>query len=69
MPKSSFKSDLVTISMSLHHRTERAILVSDDGERDKAVWIPKSQCEFEETSPGIVEVTMSERTALDKGLI
>jgi hypothetical protein len=63
------KSDLITLTLTLHHETERAILVSDDGDKARAVWIPKSQCELEETSPGIVEVTMSERTATEKGLV
>lgn len=63
------RSDLIDLEMSLHHETERAILVSDDGERKNAVWLPKSQCEFEETSPGIVKVTLSERTATEKGLV
>lgn len=62
-------SDLIDLELRLHHQTEAAILVSDDGDRSNAVWIPKSQCEVQETrSPGIVIVTISERTATEKGL-
>ncbi len=63
------RSDLIDIEMKLHHQTQWAILVSDDGDHKNAVWIPKSQCEFVETKPGIVTVTLSERTATENGLV
>lgn len=66
------KSDLVDLLMSLHLKTPKAILVSDDGDRDKAVWLPLSQIEIEpkpELGPTIVEVTCPEWLAKDKGLI
>lgn len=63
------KSDLVDLTMVLHHETERAILVSDDGDRRKAVWLPRSMIEIERKPRGIVVVTLPERLALDKGLI
>lgn len=62
------RSDLIDLELTLHVQTKLAILVSDDGDSNKAVWIPKSQCEFIETKPGIVTVTLSERTATEKGL-
>lgn len=65
----SGKSDLVDIAVQVHHRTDKAILVSDDGDRDKAVWLPLSQIEIEERAKGIVEVTLPEWLAMDKGLI
>lgn len=64
----SMKSDLVECAVQLHHETARAWLVSDDGERDGAVWIPKSQAEIEEKN-GHHELTCPEWLALDKGLI
>lgn len=33
----------VTLTFVVHHETDRAILVSDDGDRDKAEWLPLSQ--------------------------
>ena len=63
------KSDLIDLEMLLHHETEKAILVSDDGDEKKAVWIPKSGCEFERKDGSFVTVTMPEWRALDKGLI
>lgn len=63
------KSDLVDIAVQLHHQTERAILVSDDGDREKAVWIPLSQCEVERKRDGTVIVTMPEWLAIEKGLV
>ncbi len=64
------KSDLVDVAVVRHAETEKAILVSETGERDKAVWLPKSQIEIENDGhKNFVTVTMSERLALDKGLI
>jgi len=63
------RSDLVDVTVQLHHETERAVLVSDDGDREKAVWIPLSQCEVERRRGGVVIVTMPEWMALEKGLI
>lgn len=61
------KSDLIDIELKLHHETEKAILVSvyEDSNR---VWLPKSQIEFVLKPKGIVEVTLPEWLATDKGL-
>lgn len=66
---SSTRSNLIDLTLMLHHQTEGAILVSDDGERSSAVWLPKVAIEFTEIRPGIVEVTLTERLATDKGLV
>lgn len=63
------KSDLIDLTLRLHQITARAILVSDSGDTDDAVWLPKSQVEFDEIKPGIVEVTLPEWLALERGLI
>ena len=68
----SHKSNLGDYDVQLHHETpgERgAYLVSDDGDKDKAVWIPKSQCEIEPspTGHGYV-ITLPEWLAIEKGL-
>lgn len=64
------KSDLIDVTVSLHHQTEKAILVSDDGDEKKAVWLPLSQIEVTETKKsGIVEVALPEWLAEKKGLI
>jgi hypothetical protein len=60
------KSDLTDVTVQLVHETEAAILVSDG---DNQVWLPKSQCEYRTTSPGIIEVTLTERLATEKGLV
>lgn len=61
------KSDLVDIEMKIHHRTERAILASGDGERGSAVWLPLAQIEVE-TINGKTVVTMPGWLAEEKGL-
>lgn len=64
------KNELTDVTVQLHHETHRAILVSDDGDSEKAVWLPKSQCEFEQTDkPGIVTVTLPVWLAKERRLI
>jgi hypothetical protein len=70
---SNARSPLIDITMLLHHETKLAVLVSDDGERGNAVWLPKSQIEIDkklrkERGLFIVDVTLPERLAIDKGL-
>lgn len=61
---------LVDLEFELHHETERAILVSVDGNRAGAVWLPKSAIEFSarRDRPTIIDVTMPESMAIAKGL-
>lgn len=63
------KSDLVDLTVQIHMTTERAILVSDDGDDEKAVWLPLSQIEVERQSGGFATVTVPEWLAKNKGLI
>ena len=61
--------ELVDVTVQVHHETDRAVLVSDDGDKENAVWIPLSQCEVLKRPRGVAIVTMHEWLALDKGLI
>lgn len=83
------KSDLMDFDMMLHAETHPnnpsagAVFISDTGDENKAVWIPKSLCQFEpknQTAQGIrkngqsvqlqlVTVTTQEWVAKDKGLV
>jgi len=70
------RSDLVELTLHQHHETRQgevnfgAYLVSDDGEREGAVWLPKSQCERgRNVGPGVFEFEMPEWLATDKGLL
>jgi hypothetical protein len=51
------------------NRWRTFVVVSDSGLTDDAVWLPKSQVEFDEVRPGIVEVTCPEWLATERGLI
>ncbi|MGQ4813067.1 hypothetical protein ACCZ74_12305 [Agrobacterium vitis] len=63
-------SDLVDIAACRHAETEKAILISDDGDRKRAVWVPKEHCEIEtDNFKNFITVTMPEWLALDKGFI
>jgi hypothetical protein len=75
---------LTDLTLALHHRTEKAVLVSETGEESKAVWLPLSQVEIEETSKvvvghdkrgqmvvgmPVVEVKLPEWLAIKNGLV
>ncbi len=62
------RSNLVDVEVEIHLETERAWLVSDDGDRDSAVWIPKSQAELV-TERRTHMLTLPEWLATEKGLI
>lgn len=61
------KSNIIDLDLHLHHETEKAVLVSEDGNKDNAVWLPLSQIEIESES-GYVVVTLPEWLSLEKGL-
>lgn len=63
------KSGLVDLEVQIHHRTERAVLVSDDGDRENAVWLALALVEIEMKQGGLAEVTMPEWLAKERGLI
>ncbi|WP_020179810.1 hypothetical protein [Methylopila sp. M107] len=66
------RSDLVDLLICVHVETAKAILVSDDGDRDKAVWLPLSLVEIERKpalGADVAEITLPERVAREKGLI
>jgi hypothetical protein len=71
MTESARKSDLVDLEMVRHHVTERAVLVSLDGDKRKAVWLPIAHVEVvcKNASRAIVEVTMPEWLAVERGLV
>lgn len=62
-------SDLIDIKMKVHAETKKAILVSDDEDRDKAIWLPLSQIEIERLQKGFIMVTLPEWLAIEKGLV
>ena len=41
------KSDILDLVVTLHKSTEKAVLVSEDGDESEAVWLPRSQIEIE----------------------
>lgn len=66
------RTDLVDLVLHVHHETDAAYKVSDDGDEDKSVWLPKSQCRFEDGEPEVgddVTFTVPVWLAQDKGLI
>lgn len=58
-----------TYTLHLHHETPLAILVSDDGEENNAVWLPRSKIEIvREIDDETVEVEVPDWLAEEKGL-
>jgi hypothetical protein len=67
------RNNLIDIECTLHADPSGAlaILVSDDGDEDNAVWLPRSQIEYDRNAcrGEIITVTMPEWLATDKGII
>lgn len=71
------RSDLVDLTMRKHAETKLAVLVSDDGVKKNAVWLPLSQIEIAPvlgttgatSAAETVLVTLPEWLAIDKGLV
>lgn len=61
--------DTVELELYLHSETERAVLVSEDGDAGNSVWLPKSQIEVDHDEDGFVLVTIPEWLARKKDLI
>lgn len=68
-------SGLHDTTLCVHHETERAWLVSETGERDKAVWLPKSEIEAyhetQRTTEGrrTMDFAIPQWLAEEKGLV
>lgn len=64
-------NDTIEVAVEIMGETDKALLVSDTGDRDDAVWIPKSQIEYPDGSKrgDTVTIEMPEWLAEDKGLI
>lgn len=61
------RSTLVEIEVDVITMTDKAILVTHDG--DTETWIPKSMCEYEKVGRMQYVLTMEESFAADKGLV
>lgn len=61
----------VDLELHVHHETDAALLVSDDGVEEGAVWLPKSQIQFDEDihAGDNWMLTLPVWLAKDKGLI
>lgn len=62
------RSNVIDIEGMAHHETERAVLFFVDGDRDNAVWLPKSLIEFDGTL-GVTEIVIPEPLAIEKELV
>lgn len=66
----SVRSNLVDVLVMLRDERPLAIAVTQmQGAGAKWIWLPKSKIEFEKRSGGVVEVTLPEWLAKDKGLV
>lgn len=64
------KSDLIDVACFRHAETDKAILISEDGVKEHAVWLPKSQIEIAtDRLTSAIMVTMPEWLAIDKSLV
>lgn len=63
------RSDLIDLPMHLHIDRPHAIFASTTGEKDDAVWLPKSQIEIEQKDGRNIIVTLPQWLAEEKGLV
>lgn len=63
------RSNLTDIEVHVHHRTDKAVLVSLDGNRQKGQWLPLSAVEIEMTEKNLATVTLPESLATERGLV
>lgn len=63
------KPSVFEAHVKLIRETELAVFVSDTGDEDHGVWLPKSQIEIEDLGNGYHGVSMPEWLATDKGLV
>jgi hypothetical protein len=64
------KGETVDIEMMIHAITDKAVLASTDGDESNSVWLPKSQCAFEQDPvKGKAQIiTMAESLAYRKDI-
>lgn len=65
------RSNIIDLHVHLHWATLKAIKVSDDGEDDNAVWVPKQFVDYDEDAEhgDTTIITLPESIAKEKGLI
>jgi hypothetical protein len=64
------RSPVIDITVHTHAQTDKAILVSDDGDKRHAVWLPLSQITIHDTQVhAVCDIVLPEWLAKDKGLI
>lgn len=64
------RSDLIDITVRVHAKTPKAVLVSESGDEKEAQWLPLSQIEVIETNKSsVVIVSIPEWLAIDKNFI
>lgn len=61
------KSNVIEIEGMAHYETGLAVLFSTTGENEDAVWLPKSQIEFD--GLGKTTIVIPEWLATEKGLV
>lgn len=60
--------ETVEIEVMMHHETDDAVLVSDDGERKNAKWLPKAAIKIRKAkNAASYFITISEKLAIAKG--
>lgn len=64
---------MADIECRIHHETDKALLISLDGNKDNAIWIPKGlngeEFVVDEGEKGYAVITMPEWFATEKGLV
>lgn len=63
------RKTLISFTLNIFYETEKAIRVGETTDPSEGFWLPKSKIEYAETGANIVEVTMPEWLAEEKGIL
>ncbi|MCA2013480.1 hypothetical protein LCM17_18460 [Cereibacter sphaeroides] len=62
-------TDFFDTTVQIHSETDRAILVSEDGDEFEAVWLPLAEIEVNKRRGAIADVSIPDWLAADRGLV
>lgn len=66
--QNNMSNEIVDLTLELHVDTDKAMLLSDDGNRHNAKWVPKSQIEYNKyLENNIWEISLPEWLATKNG--
>ena len=69
MTRMSRETEWIELNVHCHRCTQRAVLLSDDGDESNAVWIPRSQVRGEVKVDEVTTIEIADWIAEREGLV